>query len=96
MHKEAWQPVYVGIWHMHREHFVFSIPTCALARAPLPYLVCVCLRPSAYHSCSLCALGSAVGVFGGDGVLSGGVWLPSLGFVGIPFIPSLLSALAAH
>ena len=33
MHMEAWQRVYVGIWHMHREHFVFSNPTCAL-RAP--------------------------------------------------------------
>ena len=33
MHKEAWQRVYVGIWHMHREHFIFSSPTCAL-RAP--------------------------------------------------------------
>ena len=34
MHKEAWQHVYVGIRHMHREHFIFSNPTCAL-RAPL-------------------------------------------------------------
>ena len=33
MHKEAWQRVYAGIWHMHREHFVFFNPTCAL-RAP--------------------------------------------------------------
>ena len=33
MHKEAWQCVYVGIRHMHREHFIFSHPTCAL-RAP--------------------------------------------------------------
>ena len=33
MHKEAWQRVYVGIRHMHREHFIFSNPTCAL-RAP--------------------------------------------------------------
>ena len=66
------------------------------ARAPLPYLVCVCLRAWAYHSCSFCALGSAVCVFGGGGVLSGGVWLPSLGFAGVPFIPSLLSARAAH
>ena len=33
MHKEAWQHVYVAIRHMHREHFVFSNPTCAL-RAP--------------------------------------------------------------
>ena len=33
MHKEVWQRVYVGIRHMHREHFVFSKPTCAL-RAP--------------------------------------------------------------
>ena len=33
MHKEAWQPVYVGIRHMHREHFMFSNLTCAL-RAP--------------------------------------------------------------
>ena len=30
MHKEAWQHVYVGIRHMHREHFVFFNPTCAL------------------------------------------------------------------
>ena len=30
MHKEAWQRVYVGIRHMHREHFIFSNPTCAL------------------------------------------------------------------
>ena len=22
MHKEAWQRVYVGIRHMHREHFI--------------------------------------------------------------------------
>ena len=28
MHKEAWQRVYVGIRHMHREHFVFSNPMC--------------------------------------------------------------------
>ena len=33
MHKEAWQRVYVGIRHMHREHFIFCNPTCAL-RAP--------------------------------------------------------------
>ena len=33
MHKEAWQRAYVGIRQMHREHFVFSNPTCAL-RAP--------------------------------------------------------------
>ena len=33
MHKEAWQRMYVGIRHMHREHFIFSNPTCAL-RAP--------------------------------------------------------------
>ena len=33
MHKEAWQRVHVGIRHMHREHFIFSNPTCAL-RAP--------------------------------------------------------------
>ena len=33
MHKEAWQRVYVGIRHMHREHFIFSNPMCAL-RAP--------------------------------------------------------------
>ena len=45
---------------------------------------------------SFCALGLVVCVFGGGGVLSGGVWLPSLGFVGVLFIPSLLSAWAAH
>ena len=33
MHKEVWQRVYVGMRHMHREHFVFCNPTCAL-RAP--------------------------------------------------------------
>ena len=54
------------------------------ARAPSPYLACVCLRAWAYHSCSFCALGFAVCVFGGGGVLSGGVRLPSLGFVGCP------------
>ena len=31
-------------------------------------------------------LGSAVCVFGGGGVLSGGVWLPSLGFAGVPLM----------
>ena len=66
------------------------------ARAPSPYLACVCLRAWAYHSCSFCALGFAVCVFGGGGVLSGGVWLPSLSFAGVLFIPSLLSAWAAH
>ena len=33
MHKEALQRVYVGLRHMHREHFILSNPTCAL-RAP--------------------------------------------------------------
>ena len=33
MHQEGWQCVYVGIRHMHREHFVFFNPECAL-RAP--------------------------------------------------------------
>ena len=64
--------------------------------SPSPYLACVCLRAWAYDSCSFCALGFAVCVFGGGGVLSGGVWPPSLGFVGIPFIPSLFSAWPAH
>ena len=31
MHKEAWQRVYVGIRHMHREHFIISNPTCAVS-----------------------------------------------------------------
>ena len=35
MHKEAWQCVYVRIRHMHREHFVFPNPTCAL---PVPFV----------------------------------------------------------
>ena len=33
MHKEAWQRVYVGVRHMHREHLFFCNPTCAV-RAP--------------------------------------------------------------
>ena len=66
------------------------------ARAPSPYLACVCLRAWAYNYCSLCALRFVVCLFGGGGVLSGGVWLPSLSFEGVPFIPSLSSAWAAH
>ena len=45
MHKEVWQRVYVGIRHMHREHFIFSNPTCAL-RAPFvehTFQPCFCL-----------------------------------------------------
>ena len=61
-----------------------SLSILSKPRAPLRYLVCVCLRAWAYHFCSFCALGSAVCVFGGGGLLSGGVWLISLGFLGFP------------
>ena len=63
-----------------------------LPRHTLLVYACVC----GHTTCSFCALGLVVCVFGGGGVLSGGVWLPSLGFVGVLFIPSLLSAWAAH
>ena len=33
MQKKAWQRVYVRIRHMHREHFIFFNPTCALRAA---------------------------------------------------------------
>ena len=86
-----------GISSVGVVYFVLVVrPWSFYPRAPMPYLVCVCLRGWAYHSCSFFALGSAVCVFGGIGVLSGGVWLPSLSFAGVPFIPSLLSAWAAH
>ena len=42
-------------------------------------LACVC----GHTTCSFCALGLVVCVFGGDGVLSGGMWLPSLDFAGL-------------
>ena len=42
MHQEAWQRVYVGIRHMHREHFVFSNPTCTIRRAYLATFFYLC------------------------------------------------------
>ena len=55
-------------------------------------LVFVCARG---HT-TLALFAPSVCVFGGGGLLSGDVCLPSLGFVGVSFIPSLLSAWAAH
>ena len=43
MHEEAWQRVYVRIWHMHLEHFVFSNPTCALCAPFVEHTLQPCL-----------------------------------------------------
>ena len=51
----------------------------ALPRLTLLVYASVC----GHTTCSVRALRLVVCVFGGSGLLSGGVWLPSLGFVGV-------------
>ena len=60
----------------------------ALPRHTLLVHACVC----GYTTCSFCALGLVVCVFGGGGVLSGGVWLPSLGLARVGILHTIASS----
>ena len=55
-------------------------------------ILCSCMLACAHTTCSFCALGLVVCVFGGSGVLSGGVWLSSLSFAGVGALHTIASS----
>ena len=60
----------------------------ALPRHTLLVHACVC----GHTTCSFRAVGLLVCLFGGGGVLSGGMWLPSLGFPGVGGLHTIASS----
>ena len=87
----AWQFVYFVLfvypWSFHRRGGRGSGFRLVLPRHTLLVYACVC----GHTTCSFCALGLVVCVLGGGGVLSGGAWLPSLGFVGVGALHTITS-----